>query len=176
MLTLPEPSLLARLDAAMSYRLTLLITPAGDGEEAPEVIGRLLGDWTARARWPVYRIALGPHHNDPARFCRALTTSLSPVTGPMVLDGSSPEACVVEIVNAIALSVAPWATESVSDFALVLDGYEAIASLTIHEALVLMLDYLPPPMHVVIASAGVPPLVNIPRLRARRQLLQISLR
>ncbi len=62
-----------------------------------------------------------------------------------------------------------------TDFALVLDGYETIDSLTVHEALVLMLDYLPPPMHVVIVSTGVPPLVNIPRLRARRQLLQIAL-
>ncbi len=159
----------------MAYRLTLLLAPPGDGAEVPAETDRLLQDWIAGAQWPVYRIVLAPRHSDPALFCHDLAVNLAPVTGPLELDGLPPEACVVEIVNAVALSVVHETTESGSDFALVLDGYETIASLTIHEALVLMVDYLPPPMHVYIVSAGMPPLVNIPRLRVRRQLLQIVL-
>jgi LuxR family maltose regulon positive regulatory protein len=55
---------------------------------------------------------------------------------------------------------------------LVLDDYHAIDSTCINEAVDLMLEYLPPQVHLVIASRSEPPLL-LARLRARRQLLEV---
>lgn len=55
---------------------------------------------------------------------------------------------------------------------LVLDDYHLIEAQPIHDALTFLLDHLPPPMHLVIATREDPPL-PLARLRARSQLIEL---
>jgi LuxR family maltose regulon positive regulatory protein len=55
---------------------------------------------------------------------------------------------------------------------LVMDEYQEIDSPEIHRAVSLMLEYLPPQVHLVIGSRSVPPL-PLARLRVRRQVLEM---
>ncbi|MDY7042269.1 MAG: LuxR family transcriptional regulator, partial [Chloroflexota bacterium] len=55
---------------------------------------------------------------------------------------------------------------------LVLDDYHLITAPPIHEALIFLLDHLPPTLHLVIATRADPPL-PLPRLRARGQLTEL---
>jgi LuxR family maltose regulon positive regulatory protein len=55
---------------------------------------------------------------------------------------------------------------------LVLDDYHVIATPAIHEALIFLLDHLPPALHLVIASREDPPL-PLARLRGRGQLTEL---
>lgn len=58
------------------------------------------------------------------------------------------------------------------DRILIMLNYDVIEDLSIHKMVSHLLDYLPPNLHLVIASQDVPPL-QIARLRARRELLEI---
>jgi ATP/maltotriose-dependent transcriptional regulator MalT len=60
-----------------------------------------------------------------------------------------------------------------SPFILILDNYEVIEAGPIHQAVILLLDYLPPQAKVVIASQSEPPL-QLPKLRVRRQLVEMG--
>ncbi|NIW44504.1 MAG: helix-turn-helix transcriptional regulator, partial [Gammaproteobacteria bacterium] len=55
---------------------------------------------------------------------------------------------------------------------LVLDDYHLIDNQGIHEAISLLVDHLPKPMHLIIATRADPPL-PLARLRARRELLEL---
>jgi LuxR family maltose regulon positive regulatory protein len=57
-------------------------------------------------------------------------------------------------------------------FLIMLD-YHQIENPTIHSMVAYLIDYLPPNLHLVITSQVIPPL-QIPRLRARRKLLEIG--
>ncbi|HLF75142.1 MAG TPA: LuxR C-terminal-related transcriptional regulator [Anaerolineales bacterium] len=57
-------------------------------------------------------------------------------------------------------------------FILVLDDYHVIDSRTVDEALTFLVEHLPPQMHLVITTREDPAL-PIPRLRARRQLIEL---
>jgi LuxR family maltose regulon positive regulatory protein len=59
-----------------------------------------------------------------------------------------------------------------NDLVLVLDDYHVIEAQPIHEALIFLLDHLPPQMHLVIASRTDPPL-PLSRLRTRGQLTEL---
>jgi LuxR family transcriptional regulator, maltose regulon positive regulatory protein len=157
------------LGAGMAYRLTLVVLSdvgrAVDIRAWRTAEGRLAG-----LPAPSLLVVLTAEHNDPARFCQAMAHGVSPITGPVPVSGLSLEDGVVVLLNAVA-----EATETRGvDVALVICGYQAIRLTDIHEALALMLDYLPPKLHVFIITTSVPPLANIPRLRARRQLLELS--
>jgi LuxR family transcriptional regulator, maltose regulon positive regulatory protein len=141
----------------MAYRLTLVITSNGMSASALPT--------------PSYVVALTPVHNDPERFCRVVAEALSPLIGLLSLDGLPLEEGVIELLNAVTGAV----VEVPVDFAMVLWGYEVIDVPAIHEAVSMMVDYLPSEMHMVIVARRIPPLTNIPRLRARRQLLEVSL-
>ena len=76
------------------------------------------------------------------------------------------EESTIELLN--ALTIEPC------DCFLILDDYHIIDNAQIHAAVSLLLDYQPPKMHLVIASRSEPPL-PIPRLRVRRQLIELGL-
>ena len=59
-----------------------------------------------------------------------------------------------------------------NNFVLVLDDYHVIESSAVDEALTFMVEHLPPQMHLVITTREDPAL-PIPRLRARRQLIEL---
>ncbi len=151
----------SRLDAGRSYRLTLVLAPPGSAWEAR------LRRWQAGLEHPVARIVLTAADSAPAHFLTTLIEGVSALC-PAVrrVDRDQPlEAGVVDVLNAL-LTLS-------HDVVLLLERYEAIASPDVHAAVARMLDYLPPQVRLVLVSREVPPLSNLPRLRARRQLWEV---
>ncbi len=58
---------------------------------------------------------------------------------------------------------------------MIFDNYQIIREPKIHGIVANLIDYLPPNFHLIIASKNKPPL-QIPRLRVRRELLEIDLK
>ncbi|MBI5302121.1 MAG: LuxR family transcriptional regulator [Chloroflexi bacterium] len=63
-------------------------------------------------------------------------------------------------------------SESTNSFVLILDDYHVIKSRPIHDAIIFLIDHLPTPMHLVIATRADPP-IPLARLRGRMQLVEL---
>jgi LuxR family transcriptional regulator, maltose regulon positive regulatory protein len=164
---LDRPRLIEGLNAGMARDVILVCTPAGFGKTT------LLADWAARARERVAWLSLDPDDNDPMRFwryvvvaldraCEGLSERVLPLLSPPGVMSS--RGVVTTLVN--ALEAAP------DKFALVLDDYHLVESLSIHDDMSYFLSHLPPRLHLVIASRSDPPL-PFARLRARGQLAEL---
>lgn len=109
--------------------------------------------------------------NDPMRFFPCLQaclhdTGLFPSAPPLHDETPVWEDYLTETLNA--------AIDIPGDFFLILDDYHLISSPEIHQVLGWMLDYIPDRMHLIITSRQELPL-PVPRLRLRRQVLEIDL-
>jgi len=162
-----RPRLLARLDAGLHGRLTLVSASAGFGKTT------LVSAWVSGGGRPVAWLSLDAGDNDPTRFLTYLTAAIqnvAPSVGGGVLSAlRSPqppplEAILTALVNEIAALPAP--------FMLVLDDYHVIEAAVVGDALTFLIDHLPPPLHLVIATREDPPLA-LARLRARSQLTEV---
>jgi LuxR family maltose regulon positive regulatory protein len=183
-----RPRLVACLDAALQYKLTLISAPAGFGKTT------LLSEWVHARDFPVAWISLDEGDNDPERFTRYLIAALqeiAPEVGREALealhaaqlplpgyaervppDGESElerlppwlEMALVGLINELdALS---------ETFVLVLDDYHLITAPHVHEALRFYLHHQPSHAHLVVSSRADPPLA-LSRLRGRGQLNEL---
>ncbi|HSB67446.1 MAG TPA: hypothetical protein VLD65_12790, partial [Anaerolineales bacterium] len=162
-----RPRLIKRLNEGLSGKLTLISAPAGFGKTT------LVSEWIAGCGRPVAWLSLDEGDNDPARFLIYVVAALQTIVANIgqgmlgVLQAPQPpsiESVLTTLLNEIA---------AVKDnFILVLDDYHVIDSKPVDQALVFLLDHLPPQMHLVIASREDP---NLPlaRLRARGQLSEL---
>ncbi len=169
-----RPDLLARLDAGLGRRLTLLSAPAGTGKTT------LLSDWLARlgapapaggAVGPALRvgwISLDAGDSDLPRFLAYLAAALQLGPGLRALLNAphlpAAESFLTLLINELA--GLPGRT------ILVLDDYHAITSQAVHDALTFVLDHQPASLHLVIATRIDPPL-PLARLRARDQISEL---
>lgn len=157
------PEKLHDAEQVLPYRLVLVMTSQGcDGADR---LGNLLEEWTAsgtiRAAW----LTLQETHNSPYRFLHDLQSTLQPnVSAPDVSPPGSLEDRLIVLLNSIL--------GYTQDIILVLGNYHVIHAAEIHAAVSLLLDYLPPRMHLVITSREQPPL-PIPRLRVRGQMVEL---
>jgi LuxR family maltose regulon positive regulatory protein len=169
--TMPRPRLIERLNAGLHRNLTLVSAPAGFGKTT------LLSEWVTGCEQSVAWVSLDKGDNDPTRFwtyfVAAVQTipSLSEVgvgeAALTALESPRPpplESVLTALINETAAVSAP--------FALILDDYHLIEAQPIHDALTLLLDHLPPQMHLVIATRADPPL-PIARLRGRGQVTEL---
>ncbi|HEX5504760.1 MAG TPA: LuxR C-terminal-related transcriptional regulator [Thermomicrobiales bacterium] len=161
-----RPHLIARLDAGLRGKLTLLAAPAGFGKTT------LAAAWIAQAGRPFGWLALDADDNDPLTFFRYLAAAIEPLGGCgrslRALAGGEPQP-----LRAGALARALLADlSSAGACGLVLDDYHAITSEDVHAAVSLVLEHLPPAVHLVLTSRVDPPL-PLPRLRARGELAEL---
>ncbi|MGB0386384.1 MAG: HTH-type transcriptional regulator MalT [Ardenticatenaceae bacterium] len=163
-----RPRLIERLNAGLHGKLTLVCAPAGFGKTT------LVSTWLQDVCEPVAWLSLDEDDNDPVRFVTYLVAGLQQVEpsigrGVQVMLQSSPtsapEALIGSLINDLAAMSEP--------FMLVLDDYHLIKTPVIQQALAFLLRHQPPPMHLVMISRSEPPL-QMARLRARGQLLEIS--
>lgn len=163
-----RPRLIQRLQRGMERTLTLISAPVGFGKST------LLSDWltsnTIAAAW----LSLEPQDNEPTRFLSyllgALQTSdlhLSTIKQkfPYSTQPSTIEATLTLLINDLLL-------QRTDDLVLVLDNYQVITDVTIHQALSFLLKHLPPRIHLVIATREDPPL-PLAQLRGRDDLLEL---
>ncbi|MEL6408128.1 MAG: LuxR C-terminal-related transcriptional regulator [Chloroflexota bacterium] len=122
---------------------------------------------------PVAWLSLDAGDAEPMRFLRYLVAALqriAPEIGQnlnVMRQAPSVDALLTEFINALA---------ALSDAMLiVLDDYHMLESPEVDQALIFLLEYLPPHVHLVIATREDPQL-PLPRLRARRQLTEIRVR
>jgi LuxR family maltose regulon positive regulatory protein len=155
------PTALQQLDMGMAHLLTLLMGPRGCGKTT------LLRRWTASRSWPAAWVALRADDNMPPRFLQHLVAATQPLApGLLLLDGESVQDGLIEWLNALA--AVP------EEFALILDDYDAITAPPVHQCVKTVLDCPPSRLHLFIAARTEPPL-PVPRLRVRRQLLEVRL-
>jgi LuxR family maltose regulon positive regulatory protein len=159
--------LISRLDETLTHKLTLVSAPAGFGKTT------LLSIWVSENDLPVAWLSLEADDNDPGIFLRYLIAALqtiAPEVGQaslaMLQSPQSPalEAYLAALINDLSLITA--------DYVLLLDDYHLIEDQKIHAAVSYLLDHLPPTLHVIISSRSDPPL-QLSRLRARNQLLEL---
>ena len=167
-----RPRLIERLNEGLHGKLTLISASAGFGKTT------LVSEWVAgdERLEPKVRVAwlsLDEGDNDPARFLTYLIAALQTMEPSIgegvlgVLQSPQPpptEAILTTLLNEIA--TVP------DDFIVVLDDYHAIDSKSIDDALTFLLEHLPPPMHLVIATREDPHL-PLARWRARGQLTEL---
>ena len=153
--------LAARLDLGLTCKLTLVTAPEGYGkttllaqwaDDVPVIVGLIDLDNDTDAPELVKMMADTLHNLLPADF-PALTTDDTPC-----------EELLVELINAIAALP--------EDIAVILDNYRSDPRLD--ECLAFLLEYLPPQMHLYIAGEAMPQVASLPRLRVRRQLIELS--
>jgi LuxR family maltose regulon positive regulatory protein len=175
-------TLFRQLDAGMSCRLTLLVAPPGAGKSD------LLRRWLAARGWPAAWLELDAADNVPARFVQHLAFATQHLLAPSLAPDLLPPDLLASDLLAQDHNPAPdpagvdgafaaWLNalaDLEGDFCLVLDSYEQIQSAGVHSAVRLMLDHPPPHIHLYIATRTEPPL-QLPRLRVRRQLVEMRL-
>ncbi len=162
-----RPRLIERLNGEPGRKLTLVSAPAGFGKTT------LVIEWLAALTHPIAWVSLDEGDKELSRFLTYLVSALQTVeadTGAAVLSvlqshqPPSTETLLTDLLNDI---------DSISrDFILVLDDYHELDSKPVDEALLFLVENLPPQMHLVIASREDPPL-PLARLRARGQLTEL---
>ena len=162
-----RPRLKALLNDGLDQPLILVAAPAGFGKST------LLTAWLETCSRPNAWISLSEADNDLGVFLAYFLGAIE-----TLFPGSLPEtqsfltSVTLPAVPVIAGSLINELDELGGDFILVLDDYQLIHELSIHELLDSLLQYPPPGMHLVIASRQ-DPLLSLTMLRARHQIAEI---
>ncbi|MFN8420624.1 MAG: LuxR C-terminal-related transcriptional regulator [Anaerolineae bacterium] len=169
-----RPRLVERLREVLQRKLTVVSAPAGFGKTT------LISEWIAacqqlspqvRAAW----LSLDEGDNELTRFLTYLIAALqmvAPSIGadlvPLLQESQPPtDSLLTALLNEIA--------RIPDHILLILDDYHLIDAKAVDEALSFMIEYLPPQVHLIIATREDPPL-NLARLRARGQLTEVRVR
>jgi len=158
-----------RLDEGVRRDLTVISAPAGFGKTT------LLADWSRQSELPVAWVSLDERDDDPIRFLSYLLAAIGTIHEGFgeptraflrsLPSGDELEPVLTALSNEIL--------DLPSDFVLVLDDYHVLRSREIHEALAFLLEYAPPPMRLVLAGRGSPPL-PLASLRAEGRLTELG--
>ena len=160
--------LIERLNEGLSAggKLTLISAPAGFGKTT------LVSEWITGSDRQVAWLSLDKGDSDLTRFLTYLIAALQTVA-PNIGEGimgalqSSQPPPIELLLTALLNDI----NSIPGDFVLVLDDYHVIDATQVDEALIFLVEHLPPQMHMVITTREDPAL-PVPRLRARRQLIE----
>lgn len=170
-----RPRLIKRLNDSLlqnqnsSNRLTLISAPAGFGKTT------LISEWVVGCKQPVAWLSLDEADSDPSRFLAYLIAALQTITPEIgkeilgLIQTSQPlsminEQLLASLINEIAAFP--------GFFILVLDDYHTIESEPIDQALIYLLDHLPPQIRLIIMTREDPSL-PLARYRVRGQLTEL---
>lgn len=165
--SVPRQRLIDKLNAGSGRKLTVISAPAGFGKTT------LVSAWLAESDQPAAWLSLDEGDNDPTRFLGYLVAALQTVDETLgqatarALQTPQPppiSALMPLLLNDLAFHPQP--------FVLVLDDYHTLDAKPIDEALTLLVEHLPPQLHLVIITREDPPL-PLARLRARGQLSEL---
>ena len=164
-----RPRLVQILNEAWQQDRKLILVSASAGYGKTTLVAEWLRGIQAKTAW----LSLDKADNDPARFLAYLIAALQQI-----------DECIGENTRAILQSPQPLPPQAVltslvneiacvpTSFVLVLDDYHVIEAMPIHQQLDFLVEYLPPQMHLVLATREDPPL-PLARLRTRGQMVEI---
>src|SRR4051812_4625155 len=163
----PRAALLARLEAGLGGKLTLIAAPAGYGKTT------LLAAWLRQTSRPAAYLALDEYGADGATFTAALVRALQTLAPDF--GGDTLTLLRLPALPPKGYLAATLATEIAhlpEDAVLVLDDYHTLNSSDVDELLTALLRHLPPRLHVVLATRQEPAL-PIAQLRVRAELVEL---
>ncbi|MFN8475683.1 MAG: LuxR C-terminal-related transcriptional regulator [Anaerolineae bacterium] len=163
----PRPRLERLLNKGMQRALTLVCAPAGFGKTT------LLAEWLATIPLPAAWLSLAPDDSDMTVFTRHLLLAVQTIF---------PGACQATLAmlgapqtlkpSALAARLCNELDELPGACVVVLDDYHAVTDAATHQMMAVLLDYLPPTLHLAIATRSDPPL-PLARLLARGQMTEV---
>jgi len=173
----PRPRLFEKLNTGHDKKLTLISAPAGFGKTTlvTDWLDNLQGDVKneTQVKNKIAWLSLDEGDNDPARFLAYFVAALQTIElniGAGILGAlQNPQLPSIELLLTTLLNEI---TSVPDDFVLVLDDYQIIDSKLVDEALIFLLEHLPPQMHLVIITREDPHL-PLARLRAQGQLAEL---
>lgn len=181
---------LQKLQHANDYRLLLIIAPSGTNKT------KFLQQWIqktfVKAHMPLLWIELEIEDNHPIHFVNRLLCEFREWDAKIAnhIDSSRidvlspPDNVSQESISGLGMAqnIESMFTRLINgliqldgDHFMIFDNYQIIREPEIHAIVANLIDYLPPNFHLIIASKNKPPL-QIPRLRVRRELLEIDLK
>jgi LuxR family transcriptional regulator, maltose regulon positive regulatory protein len=162
-----RPHLLARLDAGLSGKLTLVSAPPGFGKTT------LVSEWIRGCDHPTAWLSLDKNDNDPSRFLIYLIAALQRIDSEIGIDvqvvleeSQSPHFEI--LLTRLISEMARFPRKSI----IVLDDYHLIDSKTVHDVINFLIEHLPPTIHLVITGRADPPL-PISRLRVQGDVNEV---
>jgi LuxR family maltose regulon positive regulatory protein len=162
-----RPRLIEQLESNIDRKLTLVSAPAGFGKTT------LLSEWIHEQKRSAAWISLDKGDNDLARFLAYFISSFRDIEGLMLEEAlamiESPQLPSIEVLLTPLINSA---TESRTQFALILDDYHLITNTQVHDVIRFILDNIPPNMHLVLSSRADPPW-PLSRLRALGEMAEI---
>lgn len=167
----PRPRLLAKLNAGLPGRLTLVAAPAGFGKTT------LIAGWgrhlAEAGEWAFAWFSLDDGDNVPATFLAYVIAALQTVDAGLGQQASellqSPQLDNVQVVLTALLNDVVASGQAT---VLVLDDYHLMGNPAIHEGVRFLLDNAPPRFHLVLLGRADPPF-SLARLRSRGQMTEI---
>ena len=165
-----RPRIVTCIEEGTRGKLTVLSAPAGWGKSTA------LAEWSSTTARDVAWLCLDDEDNNPNRFLRGLVSSIDRVAPEALADVlamlRSPQSVLLDrAIDHIIQRLEDHPREIV----IVFDHYQVIHNGDIHDALRLLIDEMPPHLHIAIATRGHLP-IPVGRLRAERQLLSIGIR
>ena len=164
---MPVQFLIDWIKRALDRRLLVVVVP--QKEEIMDWVRQAIG----QIKEPVDWLTLAASDNLPPSF----QAHLAAVMNKLALDGrlgsfDPPEQN--EGLEDWIVSLINWAADWRVDRVLVIDNYTIIVAAEIHRAIALLIDFLPPHLHVILITQGEPPL-PLGHWRVRRQVAEINL-
>ena len=164
-----RPRLVERLNESLSssYKLTLISAPAGFGKTT------LVSEWVVVCGRTVAWLLLDEGDNNPVRFIAYLVAALQTIKAGIgegllaALQSPQPPS-----IASILITLLNEVAAIPDNFILVLDDYHLIDAQPVDQALVFLVEHLPPQLHLVIATREDPSL-PLARLRALGQLTEL---
>ena len=163
-----RPWLDHQLEQGLQRKVTILSAPAGFGKTT------LLSEWVKSAGRPAAWFSIDEGDNDPTRFWSYFITSLQtlePGLGENALALlRAPQAPPVDMALTELLNEAVALTR---EMIIVLDDYHLIQDNSIHSGITILIENLPPHMHLIVAGRSEPPL-PVASLRGKRELIELQ--
>jgi LuxR family maltose regulon positive regulatory protein len=159
--------LIERLNAGLSCTATLLSASAGFGKTT------LLAQWLESTDRFTAWLSLDEHDNEPPNFVYSLAAALQTVfPDAFQATASLLKATQFPSPNQVATIFINDLADMPGDVILVLDDYHLIRNDKVHALLDLLIEHLPPQLHLVLISRSDPPL-PIARWRAQGRLNEL---
>lgn len=175
-----RPRLLERLNARLGRKLTLISAPAGFGKTT------LVSEWVnsiqsipspqKQVDYKIAWLSLDENDNDPTRFLAYFVSALVQAQGidaevgegvsEMLQGTQTPPA--KEILTVLINKIATLRAKLI----IVMDDYHLIESAHVNDALAFLIEYLPPQIHLVLATREDPHL-PLARFRARGEMNEL---